>query len=113
MDYPEGSLILMDVDGTLTKEICWSESDCLSATPNIPLIEWSNRQYYRKCTIIIYTARHESLRQATNYWLKKNEVRFHALRMNKIPATILVDDRTITPDQLLKEWREERGGCDG
>lgn len=102
VDYPKGSLILVDCDGTLTKEICWSEQDCLEATPNKKIINWVNRQYYRECIIIIYTARHESLRQATNYWLKKMQIRFHALRMNKIPSTILLDDKTIRPEEIIE-----------
>ena len=108
MNLPKGSLILCDIDNTLTTETCWTEQDCLKATPNYKIIDWINFQYYQQNTIIIYTARHESLRQATNYWLKKHEIRFHALRMNKIPCTILVDDKTITPTELIRQLEERK-----
>jgi len=101
------SLILVDIDGTLTNENGgWTEMECLQATPNQAMIYWVNARYKELHHIIIYTARHENLRQATNFWLKKHKIYFHALRMNKVGCDLLIDDKTITPTQLLAEWKE-------
>lgn len=95
------SLLLIDIDGTLTNSISWTREEMLEAKPNIEMINWVNQKYSECHVVIIYTARHESFRQETNYWLKKHGIKFHALRMNKIPCSLLVDDKTITPTELL------------
>lgn len=109
MVIPEGSLILVDLDLTLTLDVSWTVEEALHAKPNKEMIAWVNEQYRKKNVIIIYSARTQELMEASKYWLKTNGVHYHSIRFNKIPAFILVDDRTITPDQLLKEWKEERG----
>jgi uncharacterized HAD superfamily protein len=99
---------LIDIDGTLTLDNGgWTETECLSARPNLEMIKWVEARYKELHHIIIFTARHEKLRQATNYWLKKNHVYFHALRMGKVGCDLLIDDKTVTPERLLAEWKEE------
>lgn len=98
----ETKLIALDVDGTLTNEICWTEEDCLHATPRKDVIEKTNQLYLNGNHIIIYTARDERLRNATEYWLRKHGVRFHAINMgrNKMGADVYVDDKAIRPEEL-------------
>ena len=95
-------LIALDVDGTLTKELCWTEEECLHATPRKDVIEKTNQLYLNGNHIIIYTARDERLRNATEYWLRKNNVRYHAIVMgrNKMGADLYVDDRAVRPEEL-------------
>lgn len=95
------SLILVDLDGTLTRNVCWTKTEMLVAEPNHEMIDWVNQRYSECYVVIIFTARHESFRQETNYWLKVNGVKFHALRMNKIPSSLMVDDCSIHPKELL------------
>lgn len=95
------SLILCDLDGTLTKSVCWNKEQMLHAEPNIEMVNWINEKYAQCHVVIVFTARHESFRQETNYWLKKHGVKFHALRMGKIPCSLQVDDLSIKPDELL------------
>lgn len=100
-DLPPGSLILCDIDNTLTLDTAWSEEECLHCKPNQPLINWINKKYMECCTIIIYSARREDLIEATKYWLKKNKVYYHALRLNKTPCTIMIDDKCYRPEEII------------
>lgn len=43
--------------------------------------------------IVLFTARLETDRQKTEKWLKKNDVRYHSLIMEKIPYHSFIDDR--------------------
>lgn len=114
MNLKPHSLLLIDIDGTLTSDNGgWTEEECLNAKPNQAMIDWVNQKYKELHHIIIYTARHENLRQATNYWLKKNKIYFHALRMNKVGCDLLIDDKTARPEEILggeKQWPERKNG---
>jgi len=101
VELKAGSLILVDIDNTLTTSTSWTEQDCLFAPPNKRMIDWVNARYRDCCTIIIYTARREDLREATKYWLKKNNVNYHAIRFNKIPCDIFIDDKACRPEEIL------------
>jgi len=84
----------MDLDKTLTKDVAWDEQGALTAEPNTGRIKKLNTLYGQH-TIIIHTARVESLRYATAYWLAKHGVRYHALVMGKVGADAYVDDKAI------------------
>jgi uncharacterized HAD superfamily protein len=88
-------LIAVDLDGTLTKECCWNEDDCLKATPRQDMIDYVNKLYLNGDHIVIWTARRESLRTATEYWLRANKVLYHAIDMHKIGCHIYIDDKAI------------------
>jgi uncharacterized HAD superfamily protein len=102
MKNTNNKLIAVDIDGTLTTNDCWTEDDCLYAEPKKDIIEKVNKLYYQMNHIIVYTARREELRGATEYWLRKNGVKYHAIVMgyNKMGADIYVDDRAIRPEEL-------------
>jgi hypothetical protein len=102
-DLPKGSLILCDIDLTLTLDTAWNEMDCLTAKPNQPIIDWINKKYMDCSTIIIYSARREDLLEATKYWLKRNKVYYHALRLNKTPCTLMLDDKCFRPEEVLEQ----------
>lgn len=95
-------LIAVDIDGTLTNSDSWTEQECLTAEPRLDIIEKVRQLYYGGNHIICYTARPEYFRHATEYWLRKNGVKYHALVManNKMGADIYVDDRAIRPEEL-------------
>lgn len=102
MTNTEKKLIAVDLDGTLTKDDCWTSYECLVAEARTDIIKKVRDLYYERNTIIIYTARPESMRNETEYWLRKNKVKYHALVMgnSKMGADIYVDDRAIRPEEL-------------
>ena len=81
-------VLLIDVDGTLTNEVCYTSSECLEATPKRDVIDWVN-EYYQTNFIVIYTARRDTLYDATIEWLAKNGVKYHAVKFEKTPGTIV------------------------
>lgn len=99
-------LVLIDVDNTLTIGECWTEEECLHAIPNKETIDFVN-SIYGKHVIIAYTARDESLRFATEYWLKKNGVKYHALNMGKTGCDVFFDDKTVSNLKDLNKWLEK------
>jgi len=101
-------VILIDCDGTLTKSVCWTPGECLEVEPNKAVVEKVNS--LKNVWIIIYTARADELLPATVKWLRKHNIKYHAISNNKIPAGIgYVDDKSITIDKFLKL---ERGSLD-
>lgn len=98
----KNKLIAVDLDGTLTKKDCWTEDDCINAEPRLDIIEKIRKLYYDMNHIIIYTARPETHRNATEYWLRKNGVAYHAIVMgnNKMGSDIYIDDRAVRPEEL-------------
>lgn len=86
----------IDLDGTLCHEHCWTVDDCLKATPRTRIVDMVNALYENEHHIIIWTARNEPLRTATEYWLKKNGVRYHAIDMqHKLGCDCYLDDKAI------------------
>lgn len=92
-------VISCDLDGTLCKEVCWTEEDCLKATPVTKVIAWFNFQY-DECITIIYTARKDALMIATIKWLRLNGIRYWGINNQKMPADIYIDDKCLHPDKL-------------
>ncbi len=95
-------VICVDIDGTLTKEVCWCPEMCLNAEPRQDVINKVNslgHEYW----VILYTARADELIPATLKWLRKHSVRYHAISNNKIPTDVgYVDDKSLSIEQFLK-----------
>ncbi len=102
MKNTDKKLIAVDLDGTLTNSNAWTEEECLTAEARVDIIKKVKDLYYDRNVIIIYTARPETMRNETEYWLRKNGVKYHALVMgnSKMGADIYVDDRAIRPEEL-------------
>lgn len=92
-------IILVDIDGTLCREVCWTSEDCKNATPDTQLIKKVNA-LFEKEFVIIYTARKTELMQATMEWLNTHNIKYHAISNHKIPGDIYVDRDIIHPDDL-------------
>jgi len=93
---------LIDMDGTLTQGICWTEEDCLHAEPRQEVIDKVNS--LRGVWVIIYTARRDNLIPATIKWLRKHNVRYHAISNIKIPACVgYIDDKAVPVEEFLKD----------
>jgi len=97
-------VIAIDIDGTLTKETCWTEEECLNATPYQEVIDKVNEIFLTNF-IVLYTARRDELITATLKWLRKHNVRFHAISNNKIGIDVgYVDDKSITIEDFLNNY---------
>jgi len=83
-------IICVDVDGTLNNETCFTEKECLKATPVRKNIRKVNR-LYQENFIIIWTARRNELISATLEWLGKCNIRFHAISNCKVPFDVYLD----------------------
>jgi uncharacterized HAD superfamily protein len=93
--------IAVDLDGTLTLDHNgWTDEECLHSIPNPEMIEIINRAWKDGHTIIIYTARRWSRREATIYWLQKNDVKYHTIEMQKLNFDLLIDDKAYNAKDL-------------
>ena len=97
------SIVAVDLDGTLCLGECFTEEDCMKAEPIWKMIEFVNNELYRKklCFIIVYTARREDLRNATEFWLKKYGIKYHTLVCGKLWSQFYIDDRNLLIKDLL------------
>lgn len=92
---------LIDMDGTLTKDVCFTEEECEHAEPRQEVIDKVNS--LRNVWIIIYTARRDELIPASIRWLRRHNVCYHAISNIKIPSCVgYVDDNSITINAFLK-----------
>jgi uncharacterized HAD superfamily protein len=89
-------IIAVDIDGVLTRKICWTVKECENAEPNWILIKLVN-DYYKDNEIVIYTARKLSFKKATIKWLKKHGVKYHRFGQRKMVYDLLIDDHTFNP----------------
>lgn len=95
----KGRVICVDIDGTLARGVAWNEVDCLSAEPNLELIA-RIAEMYQSNYIIIHTARRDNLIPATLEWLRRNNVRYHAISNLKSPADLYIDDKALRPEEM-------------
>lgn len=100
-------ILMIDLDGTLTHDHCWTLEECEKAEPRQEVINKVNEVYLTNF-IVIYTARRDENIPATLKWLRKNGVMYHAISNIKIPTDVgYVDDKNITIDQFLKMGKRE------
>lgn len=93
-----GQVLLWDMDNTLCKGISWTPEDCLRAEPNLENIEKVNA-LSKNHFIIIYTARRDENIPATLEWLRRNNIRFHAISNTKIGG-LYVDSENLRPSDV-------------
>jgi uncharacterized HAD superfamily protein len=90
--------VAVDFDGTLTTDDgdpYWVDE--YDEQPNETIVETVNELYNRGHTIIVYTARQEEYRSSVTMFLDKWDVKYHAVRMEKMGYDVLIDDRTVKP----------------
>jgi len=93
-DFQEKPVVAVDMDGTLTQEVCWNEDQCKNAKPS-KLIH--NLISSKDLFIVLWTARQENLIPASLEWLERHKVPFQAISKKKMAATLYVDDKTVNP----------------
>lgn len=84
-------IIAIDFDGTLSDE---------SGKPISKIITYTNGAFDSGHFIVIYTARIEADRTYVSCWLKENGVKYDLIELGKLRYDILVDDRTVHPDNV-------------
>lgn len=94
---PKGSLLAIDLDGTLCEGEFWGGEE---PKPIQKRIDWVNNLYKQGYHIIIYTARRRELYSTTEAWLIKHGVLYHAISMEKMGADLYIDDKCINIDQI-------------
>jgi len=92
---------LIDVDGTLCEEVCWTPEQCLAATPRTDVIAKVN-ELYKTQFVVVWTARRPHLYEATHEWLMRNNVHYHAYSDHKIGCEHFVDDLAVTIPEFLR-----------
>jgi uncharacterized HAD superfamily protein len=93
-------VIAVDLDGTLTEEICWNKDEILNATPNNKIVRLVNEMYENGYFIIIYSARRRQFKKASEKWLRRNGVNYHQFGPRKMVYDWLIDDHAVRPDEL-------------
>lgn len=95
-------IIAVDIDGVLCKGQCFTKSEVTTAFPikdNIGKVnELAKRNF-----VVLYTARRDELIPGTLKWLKRQDVRYHAISNQKTSADYYIDDRAITFEELLED----------
>lgn len=86
------SIYVVDIDGVLTHET--KGTDYKNRTPNLDAIDRLRRlpETNPHSWVVLHTSRCEIDRTATEIWLVRNRVPYHALLMGKPPADLLFDD---------------------
>jgi uncharacterized HAD superfamily protein len=92
-------IVLFDLDGTLCVEECWTAEECKNATLREDIAEKLN-ELYQKNFIVIYTARRDENIPATLEWLRRNNIRFHAITNLKSAADVYIDDKALRPEEI-------------
>lgn len=87
-------ILNIDVDENLTIEDCFTEEDCLNATPDQDMIDWVNRQY-KYHYIVICSARRHELYLPTIEWLRRYGVKYHSTSFQSKPPGRQCDRRAI------------------
>ena len=92
--------ICYDLDGT----ICSAEKifNKQYAKPNKKLIEKINKLYEDGNTIIVFTNRNSLEWRTTTDWLKKHNVKYHQLIMNKPYYDVYIGDKASN----VKDYEE-------
>jgi hypothetical protein len=92
----------IDVDGTLTTGTAWDYESCMMAKPRQEIIDYVN-EVAKKNFVVIHTARRHHLYEATIEWLAIHGVKYHAIRMGKMPADKYIDNQAYRPEELIND----------
>ena len=94
-------MIGIDIDGVLTIETVGHDYE--NRTPNKKMIAKVNEWAEQNHMIVLYSARWESDREITIQWLKKYNVKYTFLLLDKPPFDLYIDDIAYRPEEFYKE----------
>ena len=88
----------VDLDGTLCEESDYTPEGFANAKPRTDSIKLVDVLHRMGCHIIIWTGRDSELREITLEWLRKNNVKYHELVMDKLHVDVYIDEgRKLLP----------------
>ena len=90
-------VIAVDLDNTLSYGSFWGSGDPKPRVKNIRLLNKLALNNF----IVIHTARRYAWAKKTLIWLDRNNVHYHAIHFEKLPASHYIDDKSATFKQLL------------
>ncbi len=96
----------IDIDGVIgveTKITDFSYDNLINNRVYSNTIEKINQLFDNGNTIILNTARPSKARENTIKWLKKNNVKFHKLVMDKPECDYYIDDRAIVGRKITMQ----------
>ena len=86
--------IVVDIDGILCEETHKNHLNYAACKPIITNISKVNELYNCGHEIILFSSRYEEDRQTTITWLKKFEVRYNKLLLDKPKGDFYIDDKS-------------------
>jgi uncharacterized HAD superfamily protein len=98
--------IAFDLDGTLTIQANIDFLDCnfyerekqyKKMLPNKKMIKLINQLYREGNIVFIFTSRHLEHKKTTEYWLKKNKIKYYYAIYDKPYYDRIYDDKALTP----------------
>lgn len=93
-------VIAYDLDGTLCEGEAYTPEECLLAEPRWGEIKRLNDLSETEFVVVL-TARRDRLIPASLQWLRRHNVKFHAISNNKMPADWYYDDKTTNTAKQL------------
>lgn len=96
-------LFAIDLDMTLTKDVCYTPEECRKARPNTKMIECVN-ELSKKHHIVIHTARRDELMAETHAWLRRHNVLHVGVCNEKRPYDYYVDDKNLSIEEFLDKY---------
>jgi predicted SAM-dependent methyltransferase len=99
MPNRNSTTIAFDIDGILTLD--WENDVFSKRTPNYSNIAICNAAFNAGNRVVLYTSRGENGRAATERWLHENGVKYNELIMESECYDIIIDSRSMTPEQLM------------
>ena len=92
-------VLAVDLDGVLCEGEYWGDGEPTPIQENICLVNDLAMSHF----IVIHTARRHGMYEKTIKWLKKHGINYHAIRMNKLPADLYLDDKSLNP--ITNHWK--------
>lgn len=96
--------IVCDIDGILCDN---KRGLYLHKKPNVRNLSFLRNCYTHHWKIILFTSRLSRYRKSTKKWLKRYNVQYHKLIMDKIKGDVYVDDKAL--NELRDYSRLEEG----
>lgn len=94
-------IYLFDLDGTICGDTFGKYKE---AKPFHPRMDKVNQLYTEGHIIHLFTERPETLREITEYQLKKWGVKYHKLIFHKLKYDIIIDNRAVSAFDYFEKY---------
>lgn len=98
---PQGKLIAVDIDGTLTDGMFWGKEYSDEPKPNMKMIKLCEDLIRQGGHVVLFTARTPEMAIETLAWLAKYNVWHHGINFGrKCGADLYIDDKALNVDEI-------------